>query len=104
MFGMKMELLAQARWLPAAPPVETRHCPIRITVHHHASGAEILEYFKKTVRKWNLDRDLQLNTKVVGAEWHESEGMWCVEVENTRTEERRKEWCHVLISGQGVLV
>lgn len=70
----------------------------------YASGAEILEYFKKTVRKWNLDRDLQLNTKVVGAEWHESEGMWCVEVENTRTQERRKEWCHVLISGQGVLV
>ncbi|KAJ4322631.1 hypothetical protein N0V94_002284 [Neodidymelliopsis sp. IMI 364377] len=70
----------------------------------YASGAEILEYFKKTVRKWNLDRDLQLNTKVVGAQWHESEGMWEVELENTKTEERRTEWCHVLISGQGVLV
>lgn len=70
----------------------------------YASGAEILEYFKKTTKKWNLDRDLQLNTKVVGAQWHESEGMWEVELENTRTEQRRKEWCHVLISGQGVLV
>lgn len=70
----------------------------------YASGAEILEYFKKTTKKWNLDRDLQLNTKVVGAQWHDSEGMWEVEVENTRTDERRKEWCHVLVSGQGVLV
>lgn len=70
----------------------------------YASGAEILEYFKKTVRKWNLDRDLQLNTKVIGAQWHDSDGVWEVEVENTRTQERRKEWCHVLISGQGVLV
>lgn len=70
----------------------------------YASGAEILDYFKKTTRKWNLDRDLQLNTKVVGAQWHDSTGMWEVEVENTRTEERRKEWCHVLVSGQGVLV
>ncbi|KAF2854207.1 FAD/NAD(P)-binding domain-containing protein, partial [Plenodomus tracheiphilus IPT5] len=70
----------------------------------YASGAEILEYFKSTVRKWNLDRDLQLNTKVVGTKWHDSEGMWCVELENTKTQERREEWCHVLISGQGVLV
>ena len=70
----------------------------------YASGAEILAYFRKTVRKWNLDRDLQLNSKVVGAQWQDSEGMWGVEIESTRTEERRKEWCHVLISGQGVLV
>ncbi|KAM3419577.1 hypothetical protein BST61_g2916 [Cercospora zeina] len=70
----------------------------------YASGAEILEYFKTTVRKWNLDRDLHLCTKVVGAKWHEAEGMWCVEVENTKTLVRREQWCHVLISGQGVLV
>ncbi|KAH8695729.1 hypothetical protein GQ44DRAFT_634789 [Phaeosphaeriaceae sp. PMI808] len=70
----------------------------------YASGAEILEYFKKIVRKWNLDRDLQLNTKVIGAQWREIPGMWEVEVENTRTQEKRMEKCHVLISGQGVLV
>lgn len=70
----------------------------------YASGAEILDYFKRTTKKWNLDRDLQLNTKVIGAQWHESEGKWEVELENTRTEQRRIEWCHVLISGQGVLV
>jgi cation diffusion facilitator CzcD-associated flavoprotein CzcO len=70
----------------------------------YASGAEILEYFKATVRKWNLDRDLQLNTKVVGAKWHESEGMWAVKLQSTKTQEVREEWCHVLISGQGVLV
>lgn len=68
----------------------------------YASGAEILEYFKKTVKKWNLDRDLQLNTKVVGAQWQEDLGQWKVTVEKDGA--RRDEFCHVLISGQGVLV
>ncbi|KAF2649793.1 FAD/NAD(P)-binding domain-containing protein [Lophiostoma macrostomum CBS 122681] len=68
----------------------------------YASGAEILEYFKKTVKKWNLDRDLQLNTKVVGANWNEELGQWKVTVEHQGVQ--REDWCHVLISGQGVLV
>ncbi|KAF6800227.1 cyclohexanone 1,2-monooxygenase [Colletotrichum sojae] len=68
----------------------------------YASGAEILEYIKNTVRKWNLDRDLQLNTKVVGAQWQEDIGQWKVTVEHQG--QRRDEYCHVLISAQGVLV
>lgn len=57
---------------------------------------------KRTVRKWNLGRDLQLNTKVVGAEWQERDGQWEVTVEHDG--KRRVERCHVLISAQGVLV
>ncbi|KXH49914.1 cyclohexanone 1,2-monooxygenase [Colletotrichum salicis] len=68
----------------------------------YASGAEILKYMKDTVRKWNLDRDLQLNTKVVGAVWQEELGQWKVTVEHQG--EQRDEFCHVLISAQGVLV
>lgn len=68
---------------------------------------------KRTVKKWNLDRDLQLNTKVVGAEWQQRLGQWKVTVEDTTTTttaspphppRRRIEFCHVLISAQGVLV
>ena len=50
----------------------------------YASGADILDYMKKTVKKWNLDRDLQLGTKVVDARWLEDEGQWKVTVETTR--------------------
>jgi cation diffusion facilitator CzcD-associated flavoprotein CzcO len=68
----------------------------------YASGAEILAYIKATVKKWNLDRDIQLNTRVVGAEWNEETGQWRVTVEHQG--QRRDEYCHILISSQGVLV
>jgi len=57
---------------------------------------------KSTVKKWSLDRDLQLNTKVIDARWLEERGQWKVTVEHESV--RRDEFCHVLISAQGVLV
>jgi cation diffusion facilitator CzcD-associated flavoprotein CzcO len=68
----------------------------------YASGVEILAYFKRIVKKWNLDRDLKLNTKVVDAAWQEAIGQWKVTVEHEGVQ--RDEFCQVLISGQGVLV
>ncbi|GAB7364263.1 hypothetical protein MBLNU230_g4811t1 [Neophaeotheca triangularis] len=68
----------------------------------YASGPEILAYIKRTMKKWNLDRDLQLNTKVISAEWQEEAGEWEVVVENQG--QQRVEYCDVLISAQGVLV
>lgn len=57
---------------------------------------------KATVKKWSLDRDLQLSTRVVGAWWQEDLGQWKVRVEHAGTQ--RDEFCEVLISAQGVLV
>jgi cation diffusion facilitator CzcD-associated flavoprotein CzcO len=57
---------------------------------------------KRTVKKWNLDRDLELNTKVVEARWQDDIAQWKVIVE--RDGVQRDEYCHVLISSQGVLV
>lgn len=57
---------------------------------------------KATVKKWNLDRDLQLNTRVIGAEWLDDLGQWKVTAEHEGIQ--REEFCHVLISAQGVLV
>ncbi|KAL6246287.1 hypothetical protein RBB50_006523 [Rhinocladiella similis] len=68
----------------------------------YASGAAIEEYIKHTVKKWNLDRDLHLNTRVIAAEWQESSGQWKVTVESNG--KQRDEFCEILISGQGVLV
>ncbi|SPO01644.1 related to monooxigenase [Cephalotrichum gorgonifer] len=68
----------------------------------YASGGDILSYMKATVKKWSLDRDLQLNTRVIGAWWQEDLGQWKVRVDHAGAQ--RDEFCHVLISAQGVLV
>lgn len=57
---------------------------------------------KQTAKKWNLDRDLKLDTKVVGAHWQEEAGKWKVTVEHKGIQ--RNEYCDVLISARGVLV
>jgi cation diffusion facilitator CzcD-associated flavoprotein CzcO len=67
----------------------------------YSSGPEIEAYIKSTAKKWNLDRDVKLNTKVVGAEWNEAKGEWKVIVELDGAQ--REEYCDILISGQGVL-
>lgn len=67
----------------------------------YSSGADIEAYIRRTVKKWNLDRDVQLNTRVVAASWRTELGQWELEVDHDRT--KRTEYAHVLISGQGVL-
>lgn len=68
----------------------------------YSSGEEIQAYIKRTVKKWNLDRDIQLNTKVAGAYWEENNGRWRLSIEHEGN--KREEYCDVLISAQGVLV
>jgi hypothetical protein len=70
--------------------------------HFYSSGEEIQAYIKDTVKKWNLDRDLQLNTKVAGALWEEDSGRWKLTIEKDGNQ--REEYCDILISAQGVLV
>lgn len=56
---------------------------------------------KATTKKWNLDRDVKLNHRVVEAVWQEEEGHYTITVEN---EGRRfQTTADVLISCQGVL-
>ena len=47
----------------------------------YAGAAEILAYMKRTADKYNLTRDVQLNSKVVAAKWNESDGKWHVQIE-----------------------
>ena len=54
------------------------------------------------MKKWNLDRDVQLNTQVTRAEWHAEEGVWKVTVVHDGVS--RDEYAEVLISAQGVLL
>lgn len=67
-----------------------------------SQGPAIQNYIKQTVKEWNLDRDLYLDTRVVAAQWQEAAGEWKITVENEG--KQREEFCDILISGQGVLV
>lgn len=67
----------------------------------YGTGPEIQEYFVRTVQKWNLERDVQFNTKVVGLHWNEERSQWKVTTE--REGSRTEEWADVVISAQGFL-
>ncbi|KIV86201.1 hypothetical protein PV11_01829 [Exophiala sideris] len=68
----------------------------------YADGPEILEYMQKTVKKWNLDRDVQFSTRVIALDWLEDQGKWKIRVRKDGQEER-DELVDVLVSAQGFL-
>jgi cation diffusion facilitator CzcD-associated flavoprotein CzcO len=68
---------------------------------YYASGSEILEYFKRTVAKYDLARDVKCSHRVEHAAFNEEKGKWELRVrhgEETVTDE-----CDVLISATGFL-
>lgn len=56
---------------------------------------------QETTKKWNLDRDIKLNHRVLETVWQEENGKWKVTVENGG--QRLVEYADILVSGQGVL-
>ncbi|KAK2601423.1 hypothetical protein N8I77_010873 [Diaporthe amygdali] len=70
---------------------------------YYASGAEVLAYFKRTVAKYNLDRDVKLNHRVERAEFNEAEGKWHLRVRRVDTDEMVDDTCDVLVSATGFL-
>lgn len=68
----------------------------------YSSGPEIQRYIKSTAKKWDLERHIKYNHRVMRAEWMEDSSNWKVTVESQGLQ--RDEVCDVLISGQGVLV
>lgn len=69
--------------------------------HFYATAGDIQDYLRKTVKKWNLDRDIRLNHRVTEAYWNENLGQWKVTVVNEGNQ--RTEYADILISGQGIL-
>lgn len=47
----------------------------------YAAGSEILEYLRKTTRQFNLDKHVQLDSRVVEATWDERSGQWKLKVD-----------------------
>ncbi|KAF2637966.1 FAD/NAD(P)-binding domain-containing protein [Massarina eburnea CBS 473.64] len=67
----------------------------------YAGGKEIHEYFLRTVKKYNLDRDVKLSHRIVSAKFDAYEGIWNLMIEHAGT--IFPDWCNVLISATGFL-
>jgi len=69
--------------------------------HFYSTGKEIHEYILNTTKKWNLDRDVRLNHRILEALWQEDIGQWKCTIQHGDHE--WVEYTDILVSGQGVL-
>ncbi|KUJ12617.1 FAD/NAD(P)-binding domain-containing protein [Mollisia scopiformis] len=67
----------------------------------YAQGAEILEYWKKVARKYNVYKYLRFGQNVLKASWDESKAQWLLDIKNLESEESRNESFDVIISAIG---
>ena len=68
----------------------------------YSDGPEILEYMDKTADKWDLKRNIQFNTRVVGLEWLDEESKWKIALKVNGKEEKVDK-VDVIIAAQGFL-
>lgn len=68
---------------------------------YYAPGGEILQYFKKTVAKYGLDRDVKTGHRVSHAQWNEDAGKWNLQLETK--EGKLADSCDILVSAVGFL-
>ncbi|KAH0835350.1 putative sterigmatocystin biosynthesis monooxygenase stcW [Fonsecaea pedrosoi] len=71
--------------------------------YFYSPASEILEYFRRLAKKYELYRFIRLSHKVIGATWNESEGTWNVTIEDLTTGRVFDDQAHFLISGSGIL-
>lgn len=70
----------------------------------YSTATEILAYFKNVVEKYDLNKYIRLEHKVVGAAWDETMQMWTVRIQkgddpSTIFEDK----AHVFVNASGVL-
>ena len=73
---------------------------------YYVSGPEIRQYIKSVTEKYNLDKFVHLNTRVVEASWIEGEGQWRVTLQKSDGEEfvvHADIWCETE-SQKGILI
>lgn len=69
----------------------------------YASSAEIRQYFEDFCFQHNLQKDISLQHKVIGARWIESEAQWHVQVDDLSSKSTKYIQAHVLINSTGIL-
>lgn len=68
---------------------------------YYSSSEEIWQYFKDVATKYDLEKYVQLNTKVKHAVWDEEAGKWNLTVNGPNGQ--FEDSCDILISASGVL-
>lgn len=68
--------------------------------HYFAYGDEIQRYFEGFARRYDLERFMKLNTRVVECRW---DHVWNITLEDTQTKERWTDWAHCVVNGTGIL-
>ncbi|KEF56736.1 uncharacterized protein A1O9_06926 [Exophiala aquamarina CBS 119918] len=71
--------------------------------HYFAYGPEIQEYFEGFARRYDLEKYMKTNTKVVEVSWDQNLGVWNITLEDQTTKKTWYDWAHVLINGTGIL-
>lgn len=69
----------------------------------YVGAKEIWEYFNSLAEKFDLNKYIKLQHKVVHAAWDEEKGVWQIEVLNEATGMKFTDWCHFFINGSGFL-
>lgn len=69
----------------------------------YASGSEILQYWKRVAKKYDLEKYMKLSHVVNEARWDEGEAKWKVSVEDLQTGRKISDECDVFITAIGVL-
>jgi len=67
----------------------------------YAPGPEIQAYIKRTVKKYNLDGQVQLNSRVLETVWDQDLGKWKVKVEVDGV--IKEDEADILVNGSGFL-
>lgn len=69
----------------------------------YASGGEILDYFRRTVEKYGLARDVKCGHRVQYAKFDDESGKWSLKVGRTREGDEIEDTCDILVSAIGFL-
>lgn len=67
----------------------------------YSPAPEIHAYIKKATGKWNLDKHVQLNAKIIEAVWNEEEGKWKIKVDVDGV--MKEDEADILVNGAGFL-
>ena len=69
---------------------------------YYSSSEEIWQYMKDTATKYDLEKYVQLNTRVESATWDETAGQWRLQIVGPG-EKHFEDSCDVLLNGSGNL-
>ena len=70
---------------------------------YYSTGSEIWKYFKHIAVKYEAEKYITFNTKMIEGRWQKDKKMWKVTLQNVKTGETFEDECNVLIGCHGIL-